>query len=160
MTWSRWETRLKVKDELIPIVRLGPRQAILVYAFAELGTGKQHAKWQVTSGVGYKYFPSVKIDYQRCDNGGRCIPVCPSTFSNAGREGQSRRRGVLHHVPGLCQSGVCKTKAIKVDGDATRFVFEFETDGSLDAKTALIAALKILEAKFEEFQDLVSALEN
>jgi len=60
----------RVKDQLIPIVRLGAGQAILVYASAELGIGKTHAKWQATSGVGYKYLPSVKIDLVKCDHGG------------------------------------------------------------------------------------------
>ena len=155
------DARFRVKDELIPIVRLGPGQAILVYASAELGKGKDHAKWQVTSGTGYKYLPSVKIDYHRCDNGGRCIPVCPKhVFERVEGKVKVVDEGSCIMCMACADPEICKTNAIKVDGDATRFVFEFETDGSLDAKTALIAALNILEAKFEEFKDMVSALEN
>jgi DNA-directed RNA polymerase subunit D len=55
---------------------------------------------------------------------------------------------------------VCKnSQAVKVEGDKSKFVFEFETDGSVTAKQALVKALAILEQKFEDFRELVSALE-
>lgn len=150
---------LRVKDELIPIVKLGPGQAILVYASAQLGTAKKHAKYQVTSGVGYKYYPKVVIDHSKCDMGDACIKVCP--------------RGVIGKKDGkttvvdaeacvLCQTCVdaCVTKAISIDGDKSKFIFEFETDGSLTAQETLLKALEILEGKFDEFRELVSTLEN
>lgn len=149
---------LRVKDELIPIVKLGPGQAILVYASAELGTAKRHAKWQVTSGVGYKYFPKVVINPAKCDMGDACIKACP--------------RGVIGKKDGktvvvdpeactLCLACVeaCVTRAISVEGDKSKFIFEFETDGSLTAQKTLLKALEILEGKFDEFKELVSTLE-
>lgn len=155
------DSKFRVKDELIPIVRLGPGQAILVYASAELGIGMDHAKWQVTNGVGYKYMPSVKIDYTKCDNGGRCIPICPKGVF--GHDSNKKVKVVDEKACILCmacvEKAVCKTNAIKVEGDPKRFVFEFETDGSLDAKTALTKALEILEGKFESFKEKVSSLE-
>ena len=54
--------KFRVKDDLVPIVKLAHDQALLVYATAELGTGKQHAKWQAALGAGYRYF--AKIDDQ------------------------------------------------------------------------------------------------
>lgn len=149
---------LKVKDELVPIVRLGPRQAILAYAFAELGTGQRHAKWQATSGVGYKYAPKVKIDERKCDQGATCVSACPRhVFSKEG----SKVKVTSEDACMLCYSCVkaCKSKAIAVTGDENRFVFTFETDGSLTAAQTLQIALEILEKKFDEFRELVSALE-
>jgi DNA-directed RNA polymerase subunit D len=149
---------LKVKDELIPIVRLGPRQAILAYAFAELGTGKQHAKFQVTNGVGYKYAPKVEIDASKCDGGATCIDVCPrKCFGKVGN-----KVAVINEAACmLCKACVkeCKTKAITVEGNKTKFVFTFETDGSLTASQTLEQALSILEKKFDDFRELVSSLE-
>src|SRR2546427_8815026 len=46
------DSKLKPKDAKIPIVKLGDGQALLIYATAILGTGKEHAKWQVAPGVG------------------------------------------------------------------------------------------------------------
>ena len=149
---------LRIKDELIPIVKLGPGQALLAYASAELGTAKRHAKWQVVSGAGYRYYPTIEIDPARCDSGGTCIKACP--------------RGVLAKEDGivkvvdlesciLCKScfEVCELNAIKLSGSDSKFIFEFETDGSLSALDTLKEALKILTQKFEEFRENISALE-
>ncbi|WP_400203607.1 DNA-directed RNA polymerase subunit D [Candidatus Methanomassiliicoccus intestinalis] len=149
---------LRIKDELIPIVKLGPGQALLAYAWAELGTAKRHAKWQVVSGAGYRYYPTIEIDPARCDSGGTCIKACP--------------RGVLAKEDGivkvvdlesciLCKScfEVCELNAIKLSGSDSKFIFEFETDGSLSALDTLKEALKILTQKFEEFRENISALE-
>jgi DNA-directed RNA polymerase subunit D len=152
------DPNLKVKDELIPIVRLGNRQAILAYAFAELGTGQRHAKFQVTSGVGYKYAPKVKIDEKKCDQGATCIAACPrKVFAKEGNKVKVAHEDACM----LCYSCIkaCKSKAITVEGDETKFVFTFETDGSLTAVDTLQIALGILEKKFDEFRELVSALE-
>jgi DNA-directed RNA polymerase subunit D len=153
------DATLKVKDELIPIVRLGKRQAILAYAFAELGIAKVHAKWQGTSGVGYKYFPMVKIDEKKCDHGATCIPACPHKVF--GKEG-NKVKVIDEHNCMLCGAclKVCKNQAITVEGDESKFEFVFETDGSLTAQQTLDIALKILEKKFDDFRELVSSLES
>ena len=148
----------RIKDELIPIVKLGEGQAILIYASAELGTAKRHTKWQVTNGVGYKYYPSVEIDYERCDNGGSCMRICPhNVFEKSG----GKVSVVDIEACDLCGSCVeaCETDAISLSSDDTRFIFEFETDGSLSAATTLEKALEILESRFEEFKEQVSELE-
>src|SRR3989442_15872748 len=44
------DPKLKPKDALIPIVKLGDGQALLIYATAILGTGRDHAKWQGAHG--------------------------------------------------------------------------------------------------------------
>src|SRR5882762_148562 len=54
------DPKLKPKDALIPIVKLGDGQALLIYATAILGTGRDHAKWQVAHGVGYSFTTILK----------------------------------------------------------------------------------------------------
>src|SRR2546427_6214956 len=54
------DAKLRPKDSKIPIVKLGDGQAMLVYATAVLGSGKDHAKWQSTHGVGDRYYPILK----------------------------------------------------------------------------------------------------
>jgi len=149
----------RVKDELIPIVKLGEGQAILVYASAELGTAKRHAKWQATSGVGYRYLPTVKIDPELCDSEGDCVKVCPKRVF----EQQGDKTVVADPLAcDLCRACVraCESAAITVEGDETRFIFQFETDSSLTAEQALVKALEILENKYEDFRDKVSSLES
>ncbi|MEM2978835.1 MAG: DNA-directed RNA polymerase subunit D, partial [Methanomassiliicoccales archaeon] len=150
---------LRVKDELIPIVKLGPGQALLVYASAQLGTAKQHAKWQVTNGVAYKYYPEITIDYNKCENEDACVDVCPRRCF-----GKKDGKTVVEDAEAciLCMACVeaCSNKALTVKGNTEKFLFEFETDGSLSAEKTLITALKILEKKFEDFRELVSSIES
>ncbi|MBI0584357.1 MAG: DNA-directed RNA polymerase subunit D [Methanomassiliicoccus sp.] len=148
---------LRVKDELVPIVKLGPKQALLVYASAELGTAKRHAKWQVTNGANYRYYPTVTIDAKKCDDSDDCIKACP-------RDVLARKDGklVVANLEGciLCSActEACPQGAITVHGDNTKFIFEFETDGSLSARDTLRKALEILEKQFDEFREDVGTL--
>ena len=48
--------------------------------------------------------------------------------------------------------------AIQVTGDPDRFVFQFETDGSVDALTALAFSLRTLIDKFDDFRESISNL--
>jgi DNA-directed RNA polymerase subunit D len=152
------DSSLKVKEDLIPLVKLAEGQAPLIYATAVLGTGRQHAKWQVCHGVGMKYYPKITLDAKKCDSGGSCLKHCP--------------RGCFEKVDGkvqvvkeeeciLCGKcvEVCELGALKVDGDATRFVLRFETDGSIQAKEALEYALKLLRDKAEDMRNSMTAME-
>ena len=55
------DASLAILEPDIPIVRLGARQALLAYATAVVGSAREHAKWQVASGVGITPRPHVKI---------------------------------------------------------------------------------------------------
>ena len=51
----------------IPIVKLAPEQRVNLEAYARLGKGKNHAKWQPVSMCTYMYLPKIKVDLKRCD---------------------------------------------------------------------------------------------
>ncbi len=148
----------RVNDELIPIVKLGEGQALLVYASAELGTGAQHAKWQATSGVGYKYYPHIDIDASKCDLCESCITICPKEVL-----AESNGKIVVENLEdcSLCKSCVesCESDAITVKGDRTKLIFEFETNSAITAAEALDKALKIMIDKYDTFRELVSDLD-
>jgi DNA-directed RNA polymerase subunit D len=150
--------KFRVKDDLIPIVKLADDQALLVYATAELGTGKQHAKWQAAMGAGYRYFAKIHIENSKCDLGGSCVKVCPK-----GVLAKEDKKIVVKHPEkcNLCNSciEICDAGAIKVTADPTKILFRFETDGSLQAKEVLLRGLKTLEERFEQLREQVSALE-
>lgn len=148
------DIKFKIKDENIPIVKLADKQALLVYAHAILGTAKQHAKWQVTSGVGYKYYPEIQINYEKCDAEGSCIKKCPKKIFKFDK----KRKIILENVEDCIFCGICEevcnpNKAIKVKKNEDKIIFKFETDGSLSAKEAFKQAIKILQKKFIDFEE-------
>ena len=145
------DAKFRPVDPDIPLVKLGNGQALLVYATAQLGFGREHAKWQVTQAVGYKYRPIVKVDNKKMDADKFPVEVCPVN--------------ILHHRDGkvavdpeekciLCMACVDAAKemnaegAFDVRGDPSRILFHFETDGSMSAKDAVLEALSMLETKF------------
>lgn len=151
------DSSLKVVDEKIPIVKLGGGQAMLVYATAILGTGKDHAKWQVAQGVGYKYFPVIEVDGDKCDFCGMCAEVCPRDVFSV------KKKKVEVKSPldcNFCMTCVeeCPKKCVSVEGDPTKIHFHFETDGSLKAADALRFALDSLAEKFESLGKKVYSL--
>ncbi|UCE80624.1 MAG: DNA-directed RNA polymerase subunit D [Methanobacteriota archaeon] len=150
--------QFRVKDDLIPIVKLAEDQALLVYATAELGTGKNHARWQATVGAGYKYAAEIDIDDGKCDAGCSCAEVCPKDVL----EKDGRKLTAKHPERcNLCNSCVemCEVDAIKVTGNPSKLVLRFETDGSMAAKDVLLKGLSMLEERFENLREQFSALE-
>ena len=149
--------KYRVKDEFIPIVKLGPKQAVLVYATAELGTGKQHAKFQAVQSPGYRYYPSVKFNYDRLDLDKFDTGCCPVNIL------EKRASSIV--VTDIEKCTLCKAcveaaprGAVEVTGDESRFVMQFETDGSLTASEALIKSIEILEKKSSDLAEKLSAV--
>lgn len=152
------DAKFRIKDDLIPIVKLADDQALLIYATAELGTGKQHAKWQAAIGAGYRFFAKIEIDNAKCDLGGSCVKVCPK-----GVLAKEEKKIVAKHPEkcNLCRAciEVCDAGVIKVTPIPGRILFRFETDGSLQAKEVLTRGLKTLEEKFDGLREQISTLE-
>ncbi len=151
------DSSLKVVDEKIPIVKLGNGQAMLVYATAILGTGKDHAKWQVAQGVGYKFFPVIEVDSDTCDFCGTCAEACPRGVFSV------KKKSIKVKSPlscNFCMTCVeeCPKKCISVEGDRTKIHFHLETDGSIKAIDALRFALDSLAEKFESLGKKVYSL--
>ena len=165
------DVKFRINEDLIPIVKLDENQALLIYATSELGTGKKHAKWQATSGVGYKYYPLIEIDKSICTDpdacGHACIESCPKNLFEL-KNNKIVLKDNFEDCT-LCNTCVeaCKPKnkkgeelgpAIMIKGDDSKFIFRFETDGSLTAKEALDFSLNFLENKFNDFRDQISSL--
>jgi DNA-directed RNA polymerase subunit D len=141
----------------IPIVKLNRSQALLLYATAELGTGRDHAKWQAAQAVGFQYFPNIDIDHKKCDAGASCVANCPRDVLAV------KEKKIVIEDPencNLCKAceEVCSLNAINISGDDTKFIFQFETDGSLSVKEALIRALGLLGDEFQEMGKLAGKL--
>lgn len=161
------DSSFAIKDKLIPIVKLDKGQAILVYATAILGRGSEHAKWQPTCGIGYKYYPKIEINHDLCTFDVRaCVDICPKNVLQIKNKklvvGDNLEDCTLckacEEVSGTRNKGDKGRRAIKVTGDETKIIFKFETDGALSAADAFRCALILLESKVDEFRKGVSKL--
>ncbi len=147
------ENELRPVDDLIPLVKLDETQALLIYATAELGTAKQHAKWQPTSGVAYKYYPEIDIEDEKCDECEECIASCPVDILEI-EDGKLNVTDMERcKLCSACEE-VCDQEAIEVHGRNDKFILTYETDGSLSTRDVLKKGLEILGEKFEEIHEL------
>ncbi len=153
---KKYAEKFQIKNK-IPITKLNKSQALLLYATAELNTGREHGKWQATHAVGYQYYPILEINEKKCDVGGRCVEQCPRDVLVI----KDKKIVIADHKNcSLCRTceETCSLGAIKVTGDESKFIFQFETDGSLTAKDVFIRALNILQEEYEELRKLMGKL--
>jgi len=130
-------------DKDIPIVELLENQGIKLVAVAQLGFGKDHAKWQASI-VGYKNLPIVRLtgdDYHKC------IEVCPSNVFQ--KKGGRVKINAMNCT--LCMRCTEVGDAVKISKDDFSFIFDIEAISGLSASEVFEKALDILEKKSSEF---------
>jgi len=143
---------VKPVSDRIPLIKLAPDQRLKLEAYARLGKGKDHAKWQPVSMCAYKHFPRIKIDAKRCDACGKCVEVCPRrVLINVER--RLELRNVMECT--VCRDCVdacpLSPPAVQVSWDNDVFVLDVESSGALPVERILLEALKILDGKVEAF---------
>jgi DNA-directed RNA polymerase subunit D len=154
------DNSLAILEPEVPLVRLGARQALLVYATAVVGTAREHAKWQVTQAVGASPHPHIKIQkHAGCTDAclKRAAASCPVNileFSSGKVTVTDESKCILCWA---CEKS-CEHGSIKVEPDETKHYLQYETDGSLTAREALRYALKDLKRRFEELREAVQAI--
>lgn len=151
----------QVLDPDVPIVTLGDQEGILLYARAKLGQGRDHAKWQVCHGVGYRY--GVKVEMK---NHASLKPLFELfEEENFTKKGQKYLLEdplkvetflkLLNRFP----PGSELRDYITLTEDPASFHMRFETDGAITAKEALVYALGVLGGRFDTFQKKLAELE-
>ena len=154
------DASLSILEPEVPIVRLGARQALLAYATAVVGAGREHAKWQAAHAVGIYPRPHVRIARKEgCSDAclKRTAASCPVDILNFA----DGRLSVTDEVKCIdchaCEK-TCEHGSVRIEPDEERFFLRFETDGSLSAREALRYALKDLRRRFEELREAVQAI--
>lgn len=139
-------------SDAIPIVKLAKGQRIVLEAFARLGTGKEHAKWQPVSTCAYKYVPVVEISEERCTKCWKCVEVCPKGVLWV----EGDRLVVVNPLEcSLCNAcaEICESGAIRVVGDDASFLFKIETTGALSFKDVVLLGIDTLLKKLSDFRE-------
>ena len=145
----------------IPIVKLGAKQKLRLEAYARLGRGIEHAKWQPVSASAYKYQPSVTLIPDNLANPEEVIQVCPTDVYSLDSEKKIIVRDEMACT--LCMDCVQKAvpvdpkkpSPIKIEGDETAFVFYVESTGAIPPKRIIAEASSILNRKASALTDLI-----
>jgi len=139
----------------IPIIKLAKEQKLRLEAYARLGKGKNHAKWQPVSMCTYKYMPKIEIS-KNCDACEKCVEICPRKVLEK-TDNKIKVRDLMACT--LCQDcvDVCPQNphAITVGKEENTFIFNLESTGALTPERILSEAIKILDEELEEFEDQV-----
>jgi DNA-directed RNA polymerase subunit D len=145
-------------SEKIPIVKLAPGQKLKLEAYAKLGRGQEHAKWQPVSACTYRYLPTISIDTSKCDGCGDCIKYCPKCVLE-----MKDKKIVVKDVEEctLCTECIkrCSKEPcpIKVGWSETDFIFLVESTGSLPATKIVEEAAKQIGEKASELLQILKA---
>ena len=141
-------------SDKIPIAKLAKGQRIVVEAYARLGTGNDHAKWQPVSTLAYKMIPKVKVDTAKCYGCKECVEACFRKVF----EMQKEKAVVVDELNcTLCNLCVetCDVQAITVTYDENSFIVTLESTGALPPITILETGIDIFQKKFNELISLL-----
>ena len=133
----------------IPIVELLENQHVKLVAIAQLGFGKEHAKWQA-SVVGYQNIPIVRVT----DASDKIVDVCPTKVFE---KKDSRVKVVREKDCILCMRCVEVSDGVTVSAQEDGFIFNVESVSGLEATEILSSALDVLEEKADTFKDELKA---
>lgn len=139
---------IRPANEKIPIVKLAPGQKLKFEAYARLGKGLEHAKWQPVSACTYRFIPKIKINLKRCDGCGECIKYCPKNVFATDNSKPVVKNEInctlcnecIRHCP-------IEPSPIKIGHDDSSFLFYIESTGPLSPHRIVEEAAKILGKK-------------
>lgn len=145
-----------VKDE-ISILKLTRGQRIRLEAYARLGKGNEHAKWQPVSLCTVKPISKITIDKKKCNACKKCVESC---YKHVLRTNKEKIEIADYEKCNSCKQceESCPNDAISVKISNDAFVFNLESVGSLLPEQIFNNAVDILKEKTQEFIINVSNL--
>ncbi len=141
----------------IPLVKLAPKQTLIIEAYARLGKGVDNAKFQPVATVAYKYVPIVTVDKKKCTQCGECVEICPKNILRL--DGDTiATQNVLDCS--LCEACVeeCEPGAITIDTKDNAFLFKVESTGALPPETIVEKSAELLMERTQIALDFINSL--
>jgi len=147
-------------SDKVPIVKLTKGQKLKLEAYARLGTGKTHAKWQPVCVSAYKYYPKITTPTTACDDCKKCVAICPKRVLEL--------KGDKISVRDLYSCNLCmdcvdacpkKPSLIQVEWEKNAFILTLESTGALPPERVLQEATKILGQQLKEFEEQIKVVE-
>ena len=144
------DERVKPVFDKIPIVELLEGEELKFEAIAQLGVGREHAKWQAAN-VGYQNLAVIEVNEKKLSERDRkkLVEVCPrKVFTLKGKK--------IEIDPLKCSLCMrCSEefpKAVSVKPDVETFIFRVETVCGLKPEEIVRQAIKVIESKLKEFK--------
>ncbi len=131
----------------IPIIELFDDQKLRLEAFASLGLGKKHARYQAAN-AWYRYYPIAKLKGE-LKNSKEVMDACPKKAIKI--EGKKVSLSLDCDMCKECIK-VSKPKVLEIEGDPTRFIFNVESISGLTAEQIVLQSIDILKNKIKEFK--------
>ncbi len=140
--------------EKVPIIKLAKGQKLKLEAYARLGKGKVHAKWQPVSVCAYKYYPKIQVPAEKCEDCQKCADICPKKVL--------AMKGEKVDVRDILSCNLCmdcveacpkKEEGIQVSWEKNSFIMNIESTGALPPQRILQEATKILDKQLNEFEE-------
>lgn len=154
------DAKFKIVDPKIPIVKLLEGQRLMLEAGAILGTGIEHAKWQVVNAVGYMEYPKITV------GSGAIMPATLEKIAKTAPAGAVAIEGktikVLDPVKAYAYLRSVKDlydlDTVEIGHDNDRWLLTIETDGALSPVVALRKAVSIIMEKLKLVENEVGKL--
>lgn len=154
---------ISLVSKKIPLTKLAPGQKVRIEAYARLGLGKEHAKWQPITINTYKNMAHITIDRSMCDLCGDCVVKCVKkvfSMKNNNLEIINQNDCILcMECENVCPvSDSQGNKAVRVK-ELDTILFEIESTGVLSSKEIFLESIKILNKKTDDFLQGLSSIE-
>ena len=142
----------------IPITKLYSGQYIEFYAYAVLGVGSDHSKWNPVSGVS---FSSRKIANIAKPKKAKALwdldlSITSKDFKSGKLEDVQKVETLIremHHVGDGTARIDDFADAISIEDVSGEYLFSFDTDGSMTARTAFAMGCKALASRFNDISN-------
>ncbi|MCL5408075.1 MAG: DNA-directed RNA polymerase subunit D [Candidatus Thermoplasmatota archaeon] len=137
-------------DKEIPIVELNERQAMMLDAEAYVGRAREHARFQTTSGVSYRYGRELKVSAKELE----LEEIIKKSPKNVLKK-NDKEVVFIADYPSKYIGKLYRMDSLEVKEDERRFIFYFETDGSLKPRQVLDYALSRIKERLSSIVEKV-----
>ncbi|MBN2155721.1 MAG: DNA-directed RNA polymerase subunit D [Candidatus Lokiarchaeota archaeon] len=144
-----------VNDDII-IAKLQKNSSLVFEAFARLGEGRDHAKWQPAQ-IGFGYTPNVSIDSSKCpDCIDQCIAArrCPEEIIDFSNKKAKMVKDYWQECT-ICEECArnCPMEAVSIEAKPDSYIFTIESTGAISIKEIIDRAMIVFQEKVKEFQE-------